>query len=657
MKLSVIIVNYNVKYFLQQCLTSVFKSLEKVVGEVWVVDNNSVDGSVEMVKKEFPAVRLIANKENLGFSRANNQAIRKANGEYILLLNPDTIVEESTFSKVVEFMDAHPEAGGLGVKMIDGKGNFLPESKRGIPTPEVAFYKMSGLTKLFPKSKKFAKYYLGHLDKEHTHEVEILSGAFMLLRKTVLDKIGLLDETFFMYGEDIDLSYRILQAGYKNYYFADTTIVHYKGESTKKGSLNYVFVFYNAMIIFAQKHFAQKNAKIFMFLIKLAIFFRAGLSIMRRIVKAIYLPILDASLIFGGFLFFVPIWEKIPLHTAKDYPDFIWIMLPIYIFIWLVSSYYSGAYDNPVRIKNVFNGIFAGTTIILIFYALIDVKYRFSRALILFGAGYSFLIMTIVRLILHSLNKFSGLSIYSKRRRKIIIIGEKAEALRVKNIIEQVSTNTDIVGFIKPDESSENVENYLGKINQIDEIIKIFKINEVIFCAKNIATEHIISMMLRLSQMNVNVKIAPQDSISIIGSNSINTQGSLYTLDFNSITKPHNRRMKNLIDKTFAFTFLIFYPVLFFFVKEKLGFIKNIFQVLIGKKSWVGFYPMKNFKNQLPTIKNSVLSPIDAVKQKQNLSETIKLNLNISYAKNYQIETDIFIILRNINQLGRQNVK
>ena len=657
MKLSVIIVNYNVKYFLQQCLTSVFKSLEKVVGEVWVVDNNSVDGSVEMVKKEFPAVRLIANKENLGFSRANNQAIRKANGEYILLLNPDTIVEESTFSKVVEFMDAHPEAGGLGVKMIDGKGNFLPESKRGIPTPEVAFYKMSGLTKLFPKSKKFAKYYLGHLDKEHTHEVEILSGAFMLLRKTVLDKIGLLDETFFMYGEDIDLSYRILQAGYKNYYFADTTIVHYKGESTKKGSLNYVFVFYNAMIIFAQKHFAQKNAKIFMFLIKLAIFFRAGLSIMRRIVKAIYLPILDASLIFGGFLFFVPIWEKIPLHTAKDYPDFIWIMLPIYIFIWLVSSYYSGAYDNPVRIKNVFNGIFAGTTIILIFYALIDVKYRFSRALILFGAGYSFLIMTIVRLILHSLNKFSGLSIYSKRRRKIIIIGEKAEALRVKNIIEQVSTNTDIVGFIKPDESSENVENYLGKINQIDEIIKIFKINEVIFCAKNIATEHIISMMLRLSQMNVNVKIAPQDSISIIGSNSINTQGSLYTLDFNSITKPHNRRMKNLIDKTFAFTFLIFYPVLFFFVKEKLGFIKNIFQVLIGKKSWVGFYPMKNFKNQLPTIKNSVLSPIDAVKQKQNLSETIKLNLNISYAKNYQIETDIFIILRNVNQLGRQNVK
>ncbi len=653
MKLSVIIVNYNVKYFLQQCLTSVFKALKNVEGEVWVVDNNSVDGSVEMVKKEFPEVKLIANKENVGFSRANNQAIRKSSGEYVLLLNPDTIVEEATFEKVVAFMDEHPKAGGLGVKMIDGKGHFLPESKRGIPTPEVAFYKMAGLTKLFPKSKRFAKYYLGHLDKNKTHKVEILSGAFMLLRKSVLDKIGLLDETFFMYGEDIDLSYRILQAGYDNYYFADTTIVHYKGESTKKGSLNYVFVFYNAMIIFAQKHFAQKNAKIFMLLIKLAIFFRAGLSILRRIIKAVYLPVLDASLIFAGFYFFVPIWEKIPLHSAQDYPDFIWIMLPIYIFIWIISAYYSGSYDNPVKLKNVLSGILAGTAIILIFYALIDVKYRFSRALILFGAGYAIIVMTGIRIILHSLNKFSGLSIYSKRKRKILIIGEISEAKRVKNIIEQVSANTDIVGFLNPEET-ETSDEYLGNISQIDEIIKIFKINEIIFCAKNLATEHIISMMLRLSEKNVSVKIAPQDSISIIGSNSINTPGSIYTLDFNSITTPNNRRLKNLIDKSFAIIFLLFSPVIFLFVKEKIGFFKNIFLVLIGKKSWVGFYESKNFSGKPPTIKKCILTPIDSIKTDKKLSETIILSLNISYAKNYQIENDIFIILKNIKNLGRQ---
>jgi len=261
MKLSVIIVNYNVKYFLEQCLHSVRKSVKDVDAEVFVVDNNSVDGSVEMVREKFPEVLLIANKENTGFSKANNQAIERSKGEYTLLLNPDTLVEDDTFKKIVKFMDSHPDAGGLGVKMVDGKGNFLPESKRGLPTPSVAFYKIFGFSRLFPKSKIFGKYHLGYLDKDETNEVEILSGAFMLLRKSVLDKIGLLDETFFMYGEDIDLSYRIIQAGYKNYYYPEARIIHYKGESTKKSSVNYVMVFYRAMIIFAEKHFSQKNAK------------------------------------------------------------------------------------------------------------------------------------------------------------------------------------------------------------------------------------------------------------------------------------------------------------------------------------------------------------------------------------------------------------
>ena len=239
MKLSVIIVNYNVKYFLEQCLHSVQKALGKLEGEVWVVDNNSVDGSVEMVQQKFPTVKIIANTDNKGFSKANNQAIRQANGEYILLLNPDTVVEEDTFSKVIQFMDSHPEAGGLGVKMIDGSGKFLPESKRGLPTYDVAFYKIFGLSALFPKSKTFGRYHLGYLDDSKIHEVDILAGAFMLLRKSILEKTGLLDEDFFMYGEDIDLSYRILKAGAKNYYFPETRIIHYKGESTKKSSVNF----------------------------------------------------------------------------------------------------------------------------------------------------------------------------------------------------------------------------------------------------------------------------------------------------------------------------------------------------------------------------------------------------------------------------------
>jgi O-antigen biosynthesis protein len=187
--------------------------------EVYVVDNNSVDGSIEMVAEKFPWVKLIANKDNTGFSKANNQAMRVAQGEYVLLLNPDTVIEEDTLVKIVDFMDQHPEAGGLGVKMVDGKGKFLPESKRGLPTPETSFYKIFGVSRLFPKSKKFNRYHLGNLDNDSTHEIEILSGAFMMMRKKALDQVGLLDEAFFMYGEDIDLSWRIIQGGWKNYYY------------------------------------------------------------------------------------------------------------------------------------------------------------------------------------------------------------------------------------------------------------------------------------------------------------------------------------------------------------------------------------------------------------------------------------------------------
>lgn len=290
MKLSIIIVNYNVQFFLEQCLHSVEKAIQHINAEIFVVDNISSDGSVAMVKEKFPTVKLIENKENVGFSKANNQAIKIANGEYILLLNPDTVVEEDTFEKCIDFMDKHPEGGGLGVKMIDGNGVFLPESKRGLPTPSVSFYKISGLSILFPKSKIFAKYHLGYLDQNETNEIEILSGAYMWMRKSVIDEVGYLDETFFMYGEDIDLSYRILKGGYKNYYFPEAKIIHYKGESTKKSSINYVFVFYNAMIIFAKKHFT-KRAKWFAFFINIAIYFRAFIAILNRFILKILNPL------------------------------------------------------------------------------------------------------------------------------------------------------------------------------------------------------------------------------------------------------------------------------------------------------------------------------------------------------------------------------
>lgn len=271
--LSVIIVNYKVKHYLGQCLRSVAKASKGITVETIVVDNASNDGSVEYLKEHFPGITLFASDENLGFAKANNLAIRNSHGKYVLLLNPDTIVAENTFSDFIEFMESHPDAGGCGAYMLHTDGTFAPESRRGLPTPFVAFCKMSGLAALFPKSRTFGRYYMRYLDENKENPIEILSGAFMFLRREALDKAGLLDEDFFMYGEDIDLSYRILKAGYKNY-FLPSRILHYKGESTVKSSYRYVHTFYQAMQLFFNKHYSHYSI-VLSIPIKLAIWTRA----------------------------------------------------------------------------------------------------------------------------------------------------------------------------------------------------------------------------------------------------------------------------------------------------------------------------------------------------------------------------------------------
>lgn len=254
MQLSIIIVNFNVKHFLHQCLRSVERACANIDAEVLVVDNCSQDKSIEYLQPLHPSVRFIRNSQNLGFAKANNIGIRQSKGKYVLLLNPDTIISEHTLSDCIVFMEEHPEVGGTGVKMLNRNGSFALESRRGIPTPFVAFCKMSGLCSLFPKSRIFGKYYMQYLDKEQENPIEIISGAFMFLRRATLERSGLLDEDFFMYGEDIDLSYRMLKTGQKNYYIP-TPILHYKGESTKKNSYRYVQTFYKAMLIFFRKHY------------------------------------------------------------------------------------------------------------------------------------------------------------------------------------------------------------------------------------------------------------------------------------------------------------------------------------------------------------------------------------------------------------------
>ena len=279
MKLTVVIVNYNVKYYLEQCLYSVERALQGMQGEVYVVDNASSDGSVAYLRRKFPWVYYIENKENYGFSVANNMAIRKARGEYVLLLNPDTIVGENTLKQCMTFMDAHPQVGGLGVRQQRVDGSMAPESRRGIPTPWTAFCKMSGLGSRFPKSTLFGRYYMQYLPIDRPVEIEVISGACMFIRSEVFKKCGLLDETFFMYGEDVDMSYRILKAGYKNC-FLPATILHYKGESTQKSSYRYAIVFHKAMYIFFKKHFSYNF--LLLFVVSLLIYGKAFLTYLKN---------------------------------------------------------------------------------------------------------------------------------------------------------------------------------------------------------------------------------------------------------------------------------------------------------------------------------------------------------------------------------------
>lgn len=262
LKLSVIIVNYNVKYYLDQCIRSVLRAFEEMntPAEIIVVDNHSADGSVDYLEqrypqKLYPMVRFVRSAHNLGFARANNIAIRQSRGEYVLLLNPDTIVGEDALKASVDFMDVHEDAGAVGVRMLGAQGRRAMESRRGLPTPMVSFFKMLGFCNRWPHHRLFGKYYMGYLPWDEPSQIEVVSGAYCMLRRKALDEVGLLDEDFFMYGEDIDLSYRVLKGGYHNYYLP-VDILHYKGESTQKSSFRYVHVFYEAMLIFFRKHYS-----------------------------------------------------------------------------------------------------------------------------------------------------------------------------------------------------------------------------------------------------------------------------------------------------------------------------------------------------------------------------------------------------------------
>lgn len=651
MDISVIIVNYNVKFFLEQCIRSVKNAIDGLNVEIIVVDNHSVDGSVLMVKEKFPEVILIENKENLGFSKANNKGIKIAKGKYVLLLNPDTILQEDTLVKCYQFMESHKVAGALGVKMFDGKGNFLPESKRGLPTPLVAFYKIFGLSKLFPKSKTFGKYHLTYLDKNQTHIVDVLSGAFMFIRKEVLDKIGGLDEDYFMYGEDIDLSYRITQAGFHNYYFSDTSIIHYKGESTKKSSVNYVITFYKAMVIFADKHFSKSYARFFHFLIYFAIYFRAGLSIIYRFIRKIIIPLADNFLLTILIIAFA-LWYEKNYKLTENYYDRNLLLtgISIYSTIMILNVFFHGGYEKHPKYKNFFQSVITGLLVILSIYALLPENLRFSRVIVLSGSIITLFYFTLSRWIFYfiGLKNFSFLS--SVLPKNILIVGDEQEFERVQNILKNIHLPVNYLGLIKINSNETSTHpKFSGYLKDIEEIISLEKIDEIIFCSREMPVQEIIQWMIKLSYLPVHFKIAHPNELYIIGSNDIHSQGELYTLEIKTILLPSNQRKKRLLDILISLILMILSPVLIWIYPNKFQFIKNILEVLLGKKTWIGLGKL-NDKN-LPKLKPSVLFIGKAKGYDEHSDKAIEWAY--LYCKNYQPADDILALMKLIKYLDK----
>ncbi|MGI4885193.1 MAG: glycosyltransferase [Janthinobacterium lividum] len=666
MKLSVVVVSYNVSYFLEQALLSVRRAAEKLGApvEVFVVDNNSADHSVAMVRARFPEVILIENKHNPGFAKANNQALRRATGQYQLLLNPDTVVEEDTFRACCDFMDAHPAGGGLGVHMLDGQGHFLPESKRGLPTPFVALCKMLGLSRLLPHSRIFGRYHLGYLDKNQTHEVGVLSGAFMLLRRTALAQVGLLDEDYFMYGEDIDLSYRLTLGGWKNYYFPGARIIHYKGESTRRTSVNYVLVFYRAMVIFARKHFAPGQAGLVSLLINTAIWLRAGAAIFERLVRRAAPVLLDAGLVYGGIFLLKVYWETHIKYPPGPYPPrFLRVAVPGYVAVWLASAYLSGGYGRPMKVGRLARGILVGTVLISAGSNFLD-AWRFSKALIVLGGAWALVALVARQLATHFV-KYHNLHLGEPRPKNIAIVGSAAESQRVRQLLKAAAVPAHVVGYVAVGPRIDDVlappstersfahapAEALGELRQLPDLVRLYALDELIFCGRDLPASQIIGLMLALpATPPVAYKILPEASAYIIGSSRKDAPGNYYALHSAlNLHQPGPARAKRLLDVLSAAALLLLGPLLVWFQVDRQGFVRNAAAVLLGRATWVGLRHTPGPAQARP----AVLSPADAAEAPAPLGAATQQHLELLYAKNYAPGQDLGILWRCWRRLGQ----
>jgi len=613
---------------------------------VIVIDNNSSDNSIAFLKPRFPFVNFIENAANIGFSKACNQGLAIAKGKYILFLNPDTIVPEDCFAKCIGFLSSNQDAGACGIKMLDGSGKFLKESKRSFPSPITSLYKLFGLSRLFPRSKQFSKYHLGHLDNKETHQVDVLAGAFIMVKREVLDKTGGFDETFFMYGEDVDLSYRIQEKGYHNYYFADSSIIHFKGESTRKGSMNYVRMFYKAMSIFVNKHYGSGRAGLFNFFIQCAIFARAIMSTIASFIRRAGLPLLDAGLILLSFYLMKNIWNAY-VKTDTQYENrLLFIAFPSFTLIYLLAAWYAGLYDRWYKKSELIGSTIIATVVMLAVYALLPEQYRFSRGIILFGAILAFILISCLRWIL-----IRGGVISSGNEKKdhanTLVVGSSEEYKKVLQLMDDAGMKEKILGRIAVNETDTEAIGYWSRLDSLHHSVPF---NEIIICEGSISFKDIIERLQQVKD-KVKIKIHAADSESIVGSDSKDTAGeSLSKENGYRLANPYNRRLKRLVDVCIALAGLISFPIQLFVVRKPVSFLGNCIAVLFGRKTWIGYSVPEN---NLPPLRKAVIAcngiPVSI---KQELPKESLQMVDYWYARDYEPATDLKFVWKLYRRLG-----
>jgi len=638
--LSIVIVNYNVKEFLTQCLESIYRSKTEYTFEVIVVDNASADSGESRILKAFPEVRWIANTENIGFGRANNQGFEAAKGTYTLILNPDTVVQEDTLEVCIDYLKSHPEVGGLGIKGIDGTGQFLPESKRGLPTPMTALWKITGLSRIFTKSSFFARYHMGHLDPDGNHKVDILVGCFMMVPTALLREVGGFDPRYFMYGEDIDLSYELLKTGHENHYISDSQIVHYKGESTKRGSLNYVKMFYQAMIIFARKQFSGSSALAYTLLIYVGIYLRAGLALLARLAKSAATPIIDILLLAFTLDQLKTYWEhNHRFINGGSYPDtYTYYVQGSYILFWLLALALSGVYTKNTRPAVIARSMTIATLVIGFFYGLLPEGLRFSRALLLLGglAGITMLILwrSIIGLL-------TGKHLFTLpvQRPRMLYLGSDAGRESLQKLLTE---NGIVPAFFLQDMASDNGAVDLEKL---EAKIQLYNINECVV-ESTARPASVLMQIMSVLGTQTNVKSLVTSGPYIVGSNSSLNQGETYGLGQFNVADANYRRQKRLLDITLTLLLILTLPLSLTLAaiagraKGYINWLTYSGKIIAGKATLVGYTTEAAAKNHLPILPTPIFDIATGIPKVLNVSQSVSA-LVTNYAKEAELKSDL----------------